>query len=177
MTKDESQIESLYQDTGKRRFAPHNGGFGFQVSWKGLSLVADFSYVLGKYMVNNDYYLNTSSSAATQGLNLDRDALSMWKKVGDHAKLPAFKYDSQFDTHLLENSSFLRMKNFQVLYELPKRWMEATRFFESVRFNFTARNLFTITKFKGVDPEVDSNLTAGNYPATRQYTIGVDVTF
>lgn len=177
MTKDESQIESLYQDTGKRRFAPHNGGFGFQVSWKGLSLVADFSYVLGKYMVNNDYYLNTSSSAATQGLNLDRDALSMWKKVGDHAKLPAFKYDSQFDTHLLENSSFLRMKNFQVLYELPKRWMEVTRFFESVRFNFTARNLFTITKFKGVDPEVDSNLTAGNYPATRQYTIGVDVTF
>lgn len=177
MTKDESQIESLYQDTGKRRFAPHNGGFGFQVTWKGLSLVADFSYVLGKYMVNNDYYLNTASSTATQGLNLDRDALSMWKKVGDHAKLPAFKYDSQFDSHLLENSSYLRMKNLQVIYELPKRWMEATRFFESVRFNFTARNVFTITKFTGVDPEVDSNLTAGNYPATRQYTIGVDVTF
>lgn len=177
MTKDESQIESLYQDTGKKRFAPHNGGFGFQVSWKGLALIADFSYTLGKYMVNNDYFLNTSSSTATQGLNLDRDVLSMWKKPGDHAKLPAFKYDSQFDTHLLENSSYLRMKNLQVVYTLPKKWMEATRFFESVRLNFTGRNIFTITKFTGVDPEVNSNITAGNYPATRQYTLGVEVTF
>lgn len=177
MTKDETQIESLYQDTGKKRFAPHNGGFGFQVSWKGLALIADFSYSLGKYMVNNDYFLNTSSSAATQGMNLDKDVLSMWKKPGDHAKLPAFKYDSQFDTHLLENSSYLRMKNLQVVYTLPKKWMEATRFFESVRLNFTGRNIFTVTKFKGVDPEVNSNLTAGNYPATRQYTLGVEVTF
>ena len=177
MTKDESQIESLYQDTGKKRFAPHNGGFGFQVSWKGLALIADFSYTLGKYMVNNDYFLNTSSSAATQGMNLDKDVLSMWKKPGDHAKLPAFKYDSQFDTHLLENSSYLRMKNLQVVYTLPKKWMEATRFFESVRLNFTGRNIFTVTKFKGVDPEVNSNLTVGNYPATRQYTLGVEVTF
>ena len=177
MTKDESQIESLYQDTGKKRFAPHHGGFGFQVSWKGLTLAADFSYVLGKYMVNNDYYLNTSSSAATQGLNLDRDALQMWKKPGDHAILPAFKYNSQFDTHLLENSSFLRMKNLQLSYDLPATWMQATRFFENIRITFTGRNLFTVTKFKGVDPEVDSNLTAGNYPATRQYTLGVDVTF
>ena len=177
MTKDETQIESLYQDTGKKRFAPHNGGFGFQIGWKGISLVADFAYTLGKYMVNNSYFLATSSSVATQGINMDRDALQMWKKPGDHALLPAFKYDSQFDTHLLENSSYLRMKNLQVFYTLPKKWMEASRFFESVRVNFTGRNIFTITKFKGVDPEVNSNLTAGSYPATRQYTIGVDVTF
>lgn len=176
MTKDESQIENLYQDTGKKRYAPHNGGFGFQVSWKGLSLVADFTYVLGKYMVNNDYLLNTSSGSAKQGMNLDRDVLNMWKKKGDHTALPAFKYDSQFDDHLLENSSFLRMKNLQVFYDLPKRWMQATHFLENVRLNFTGRNLFTITKFKGVDPEVSSNITVGNYPATRQYTIGVDIT-
>lgn len=177
MTKDASQIESLYQDTGKKLFAPHNGGFGFQVSYKGLALIADFSYTLGKYMVNNDYFLNTSSSAATQGLNQDRDCLSMWKKPGDHAKLPAFKYNSQFDTHLLENSSYMRLKNLQLVYTLPKRWVEATRFFENVRFNFTGRNIFTVTKFRGVDPEVNSGLTVGNYPATRQYTLGVDVTF
>ena len=101
----------------------------------------------------------------------------MWKKPGDHAILPAFKYNSQFDTHLLENSSFLRMKNLQLSYDLPTTWMQATRFFENIRITFTGRNLFTVTKFKGVDPEVDSNLTAGNYPATRQYTLGVDVTF
>jgi outer membrane receptor protein involved in Fe transport len=43
--------ESLEQATGKTRYAPHNGGFGLNVSWKGLSLNADFAWVLGKYMV------------------------------------------------------------------------------------------------------------------------------
>ena len=42
---------------------------------------------------------------------------------------------------------------------------------------FTTKGDNTVIKFKGVDPEVDSNLTASNYPATRQYTLGVDVTF
>ena len=177
MTKDASQIDNLYQDTGKGRFARHFGGFGVFVAWKGLSLSADFTYVLGKYMVNNDYYLNTSSSVAMQGCNMDRDALTMWKRPGDHTMLPAFKYDSQFDTHLLENASFMRLKNLTLAYELPQKLMERTRFFNGIRLNFQARNLFTITKFRGVDPEVSSNLTAGNYPATRQYVLGVDFSF
>ena len=177
MTKDASQIDNLYQDTGKGRFAPHFGGFGVFVAWKGLSLSADFTYVLGKYMVNNDYYLNTSSSVAMQGCNMDRDALTMWKRPGDHTMLPAFKYDSQFDTHLLENASFMRLKNLTLAYELPQKLMERTRFFNGIRLNFQARNLFTVTKFRGVDPEVSSNLTAGNYPATRQYVLGVDFSF
>ena len=177
MTKDASQIDNLYQDTGKSRFAPHFGGFGVFVAWKGLSLSADFTYVLGKYMVNNAYFLTTSSSVAMQGCNMDRDALTMWKRPGDHTMLPAFKYDSQFDTHLLENASFMRLKNLTLAYELPQKLMERTRFFNGIRLNFQARNLFTVTKFRGVDPEVSSNLTVGNYPATRQYVLGVDFSF
>ncbi len=55
--------------------------------------------------------------------------------------------------------------------------MEATRFFENVRFSFTGRNIFTITKYKGGDPELDSHLALGFFPGTRQYTLGVEVTF
>ena len=55
-TTKEYDEERLQQATGKKRYAPHNGGFGLNVSWKGLSLNADFAWVLGKYMVNNDYY-------------------------------------------------------------------------------------------------------------------------
>ena len=53
-TTKEYDEELLQQATGKKRYAPHNGGFGLNVSWKGLSLNADFAWVLGKYMVNND---------------------------------------------------------------------------------------------------------------------------
>lgn len=177
MTKDASQIEDLYQDTGKSQNPPHFGGFGFTVSWKGLSLSADFSYVLGKYMVNNTYFWSTSSSNAVSGFNIDRDYLSLWKKPGDIASLPGFEYDSQFDTHLLENSSYLRLKNLTLSYDLPKEWLRPTKFISGVRVSFTGRNLLTVTKYKGADPEIQTNLTAGNYPATRDYTLGVEVSF
>jgi len=178
MTKDETQLDDLYQDTGKPKDPPHVGGFGFTLSWKGLSLVADFSFMLKKYMVNNAYYLNTSRDNALNGYNLDKDMLTkMWQKVGDEAVIPGFEYNSQFDTHLLENASFMRLKNLSLTYDLPKSIVEKTKFFSNVRFNFTTRNLFTITKYKGADPEVGANLTLGNFPATRDYTIGVEVQF
>lgn len=176
MTKTFNENE-LAQDTGKKRFAPHSGGFGLSAGWKGITVAADFSYVLGKYMVNNDYLFAASSGNAKNGYNADRDMLNIWKKPGDHAELPSLKYDYQFDTHLLQNSSFLRLKNLTVSYDLPKAWMEASNFFTGVRFSFTGRNLLTVTKYKGADPERDSNLALGAFPSTREYVLGVDVTF
>lgn len=176
MTKDASQIEFIKQDTGKKLYAPHNGGFGFSVAWKGLSLNADFSYMLGKYMLNKDYLMSTITENAA--FNMDRDLLTdMWTKPGDHAKLPGFGQHAQFDTHVLENSSFMRLKNLTLAYELPKSWIEATRFFKNIRVNFTARNLFTVTKYKGADPELNAAYAVGGFPATRDYTFGIDVSF
>ena len=178
MTKDETQIDNLYQDTGKSRFAPHTGGFGISAGWKGLTLNANFSFVLGKYLVDNNYLWNTGKSNLTQNKgNAHRDMLNIWKQPGDIADLPAFEYESQFDTHLLQNASFLRLKDLTLAYDLPEKWMQATHFMKGVRLSFITRNLFTVTKFKGADPETNSNLTMGNYPATRQFMFGVDVTF
>ena len=139
--------------------------------------MAYFSYVLGKYMVNNAYFLSTASSTAKQGFNMDRDALDMWRNPGDETYLPSYEYDSQFDTHLLENASFMRLKNLSISYDLPKKWMDATKFMSNVRINFTTRNLFTVTKYKGADPEVDTNIALGGYPATRQFVLGAEISF
>ncbi len=177
MTKDASKIDDLYQDTGKKRFAPHNGGFGLTAAWKGLTLSADFSFVLGKWMVNNDYYLAASKGNAIYANNQDKDMLNAWKKPGDLTFIPSLNYETQFDSHLLENASFLRLKHLSLSYDLPKPWMEATRCLSNVRLNFTARNVFTITRYRGVDPEIDTNLTYNSYPATRQFTLGLEVTF
>ena len=175
MTKQYS--DDLYQDTGKSRYTPHSGGFGLSANFWGFTLNADFSVMLGKYMINNDYFFAASATNAQNGFNQDRDMLNIWKKPGDLAELPAFKYDTQFDTHVLENASFMRLKNLSLSYDLPKRWLRATRFFESVRLNATARNLWTVTNYRGADPELDSNLALGNYPSTRQFTFGVEVSF
>lgn len=177
MTKDASNMDALYQNTGKKRFAPHTGGFGLTAQWKGFTLSTDFAFIAGKYMVNNEKMLGCSLVNLQQGYNADRDMLNIWKKPGDITYLPAFQYQQQFDTHLLENASFLRLKNLTLAYNLPSQWMEATGFMKAVRLSFTGRNLFTVTGYDGADPEIDSNLTMGGYPATRQFVLGVDVTF
>ena len=175
-TTKEYDEELPQQATGKKRYAPHNGGFGLNVSWKGLSLNADFAWVLGKYMVNNDYYF-AANPYNFAGYNQSKDVLNEWKEPGDVTDIPAFGNVMQFDTHLLENASFLRLKNISLSYTLPKNWLLPTKVIQGVRIMATARNLFTITNYKGADPELDTNLTYGAYPNTKQFTIGAELTF
>ena len=175
-TTKEYDEERLQQATGKKRYAPHNGGFGLNVSWKGLSLNADFAWVLGKYMVNNDYYFAVNPYNFA-GYNQSKDVLNEWKEPGDITDIPAYGNVMQFDTHLLENASFLRLKNISLSYTLPKNWLLPTKVIQGVRIMATARNLFTITNYKGADPELDTNLTYGAYPNTKQFTIGAELTF
>lgn len=175
MTKTYSN--DLLQDVGKSYYPNMNGGFGFTASWKGLSLNADFAFVLNKYMLNIDYQFSTNNDNAKQGFNQSRDMLKMWKKPGDITDIPSLATENVFDTRVLQNASFLRLKNLTLSYSLPQQWMQATRFFDSVRIYATARNLFTATKYKGGDPEKDGNISLGFYPGTRQYMLGVEVSF
>lgn len=175
MTKTYSN--DLLQDVGKAYYPNMNGGFGFTASWKGLSLNADFAFVLNKYMLNIDYQFSTNNANAKQGFNQSRDMLKMWKKPGDITDIPSLATENVFDTRVLQNASFLRLKNLTLSYSLPQQWMQATRFFDSVRIYATARNLFTATKYKGGDPEKDGNISLGFYPGTRQYMLGVEVSF
>lgn len=175
MTKTYSN--DLLQDVGKSYYPNMNGGFGFTASWKGLSLNADFAFVLNKYMLNMDYQFSTNNANAKNGFNQSRDMFKMWKKPGDITDIPSLATENVIDSRILQNASFLRLKNLTLSYSLPQQWMQATRFFDSVRIYATARNLFTATKYKGGDPEKDGNIALGFYPSTRQYMLGVEVSF
>ena len=175
MTKTYSN--DLLQDVGKSYYPNMNGGFGFTASWKGLSLNADFAFVLNKYMLNMDYQFSTNNANAKQSFNQSRDMFKMWKKPGDITDIPSLATENVIDSRVLQNASFLRLKNLTLSYSLPQQWMQATRFFDSVRIYATARNLFTATKYKGGDPEKDGNIALGFYPSTRQYMLGVEVSF
>lgn len=79
-------------------------------------------------------------------------------------------------TRFIENGSYLRLKNVQIGYTLPKHITE--KFYCSrLRFYVTASNLFTITKYSGYDPEVGSGVDYGNYPQSRTFTFGLNATF
>ncbi len=169
---------ALEQNTGISRYAPMNGGFGLNASYNGIYLQVDFSFSLGKYLIVNDKYF-FENPTAFPGFNQRRNILNYWKKEGDVTEFP--KYDgrlfTQFDSRMIENASFTRLKNLTVGYEVPDRLVGRTNFFKSAKVFVTGRNLLTFTKFTGPDPEVDSNLTLGVNPNTKQYTLGVELTF
>ena len=152
-----------------------SGGFGLNASWKGISIAADFSWNYGKYLVNNDRYFTELDQYTSYSRN--KDLLNRWEKPGDVAKYGKFGETVQFDSHLIEDASFLRLKNLTVGYSLPRKWMDKTGFMKGVRIYFTARNLLTVTKYTGFDPEADTNLTYGRYPNSRQFVGGLQLTF
>ena len=167
---------SYAQFTGKQRYAPWSGGFNTQFNWKNFSLSADFSWVLGKYTINNDRYFFENPNFAGS-MNQSTTLLDMWTTPGQVTNIGRKESSIQFDSHLIENASFLRLKNLSLGYTIPKNIVNKTKVMNNVRFFAIARNLFTVTKYTGFDPEVDSNLQLGNYPNTRQFSFGCEITF
>ena len=105
--------------------------------------------------------------------------LNIWTHPGQITDIPGAQYDISncLDDNLLQNASFLRMKTLSLQYDFPKKWMAATRYVKGFKVFGIIRNLFTITSFKGYDPEPDINLVHFNYPNTRQFVMGAEVTF
>ena len=164
--------------TGKTYDAPWMGGFGTSIRWKGLQLSAQFSWIGKRYVINNDRFFEESGVTFGTAYNQSNRLLyDRWKNPGDITDIPRWGEINQLDDRYLENASFLRMKNLSLSYSLPQRLLRKSNFFSSVRIFGQAQNLFTVTGFNGLDPEVSSNVYQAQYPASRQFTMGVEVSF
>lgn len=169
--------EALQQNTGIKRFPPFTGGFGLKAGYKGFFFTVDFSFAQGKYLINNENYFFNNPNVFT-GFNQNKVVADYWKQPGDVTEFPSYDYQfTQFDSRLIENASFMRLKNATFGYVVPQQMLERTKILKSAQIYFSGRNLITVTNYTGPDPEVDSNLTLGANPNTKQYTFGVTVTF
>lgn len=174
LTKTFSEDDAVF--TGKQRYAPWSGGIGTRFSWKGISVSADFSFMVGQHIVNNERWFSENPTFGSS-MNQTTEMLNIWQQPGDVTNIASVDSPMQFDTHLLEDASFMRLKNLSVSYTLPQRWMKKTGFMESAKVFFVGRNLLTFTGYKGYDPEIDSNMQLGNYPNTKQISFGLELTF
>ena len=161
---------------GKSYHAPWQGGFGTALSWKGLSLSAQFSWVGDRWMINNDRYFD-ESNGRFMTYNQSRRLLNRWKQPGDVTDIPRHGEYTEFDSRLLEDASFLRLKNLMLSYSLPKNLLKKTGFIRGLRVYAQGQNLLTFTNFSGLDPEGTKNVYAAQYPMSRQYTFGLDLMF
>ena len=168
----------LTQNTGKRYTPPIYGGFSIGGGWRGISVQADFSYVLGKTLINNDAYFYGNPNAFAEQ-NYHKAVADFWTPENTDAQYPDWSkgYIMQFDTHMYENADFLRLKNLQVAYALPKKLLAGQNVLNGLKVTFTGRNLLTATKYSGIDPEVAGNLTLGRLGNSKQYLFGLELTF
>lgn len=162
----------------KTYLAPLTGGFTTTFSFKGISLQAFFSWVDDKYMINNTRYYTESNGRFAQDQQ-SRKMFDAWTSDNRYTDVPKYGNPTEFDDRLLENASFMRLKNLTVSWDMPKRWLTSRTndVLSGVRFYAQAQNLFTWTGYSGLDPEVDSNVQLGSYPASRTFLFGVDITF
>lgn len=175
LTKTYSEDNATFID--KQMFAPWTGGFGTTASWKGLTATVDFSFALNKYMINYDRYVLESPNDVGLKYNQTKRMLNMWTTPGQVTDIPAATEKVYLDDSFAENSSYLRLRTLSISYALPKKLIQKSKFFESCNIFFVGRNLLTFTDFTGYDPEPEMNAVKFNYPNTRQYSVGVEVSF
>ena len=187
--RNEGMVTSIYSDaleqvTGKPRYAPISGGFGIGGHWRGISLEADFSYVMGKYTISNDrLFAENPLKYASQGLAQDRNVLNFWKKPGDDSIYPGLEYQKRYesalvlDTRILEDASFMRLKNLTIGYTFGKNLLDKQSVLSGAKVYISARNLLTLTKYQGPDPEDNGNVSLGTNPNTKQFNVGLELNF
>lgn len=161
--------------TGWSQYAPWTGGFGTNLRWKGLGLQIDFNWAAKKYMTNNDAFFLNNAQQGT-GQNQTTDMLNVWTKPGDVTMYPNATESTEFDSRWIEDASYMRLKNLTLTYALPSSVLNALRL-QGIVLHFTGRNLWTVTKFSGYDPEPQTNVYKFAYPNTRQYEFGLEVSF
>jgi hypothetical protein len=111
-----------------------------------------------------------------------------WRKPGDNTTLPRISQinannNNRSSSWYVENGSYLRLKNIQLGYTLPENITGKLKAFSSFHIYISAQNLFTITKYTGMDPEVgnDNPTRLGfeitRYPAMRTLAVGINAQF
>jgi len=165
------------------------GSFGASAKYKGLELVADFYFSGGNYIYNHIRFFAENDGAST-GSNLDKSLLyDQWLKPGDITNVPRQSTSSSQvqSTRYLEDGSYLRLRNVTLGYTMPKKTL-APIGLQNCRVFAQALNLFTVTKFKGLDPEVGTSpygtgtgavggVLDYSYPASRTIMFGIEVGF
>jgi TonB-linked SusC/RagA family outer membrane protein len=162
-------------------------GLNLKGEYKGFDLTMYFYGLGGRENVNyvrwwTDFY------SAFQGGKSKTALYDSWTPQHTNAKVAIqentgnFSTNNTFNSYLVEKSAYFRMKNLEVGYTISPSLTNKIKI-DKLRVYLQATNLFTVTKYSGLDPEVPSyddraaGIDVGSYPTVRQYLVGVNVNF
>lgn len=148
----------------------------FGLEWKGIDLQLFLQGVSGNEIFNA---VRFRTEGTGNEATLSTSMRNVWSASNQNGTIPnpfgspTNKLDS---SRLIEDGSYLRLKNLQLGYTLPAAWTGKIGM-SRCRIYFSANNLFTITGYTGYDPEVGGGVDYGNYPQSRTYMFGVNINF
>ena len=156
-------------------------GANFYFEYKGFDLTVFFQGVGGQQVITKDFKQQTDlwSGVNVANLNKGTRVLDAWSPTNPDSNIPALSTnnnnnETRVSTYFVEDGSFLKLRNIQLGYNLPKSACDKM-LMQNWRWFVSAQNVFTIhsASFTGVDPE---NPTFG-YPIPLTVTLGTKVTF
>ena len=163
-----------------KSYPPITGGFGSQLNWKQFSLGCRFSFMLGHKITSAYYAVASSGSISTASKNAHPNEANRWRKPGDITDVPGYNtsglsssLQTDFYDRKLESGDYLKCTEISLGYYFPRKWLEPLRL-KSARINLNMRDVFTVTKYKGLDPE---NFGGFSYPISRKYMVALSVGF
>lgn len=163
------------------------GGLNFTITYKNFDISAYLYTSIGNKIFNfskwyTDFYPSFSGAAISERVK------NSWTPTNTGATTPIFETASNFSTNTqsnsfyVENGSYLRFQNVSIGYTAPKSFTDKLKISKLHLFAST-NNLFTITKYQGLDPQVGGNadtnfgIDVGNYPLTKGFNVGLNLGF
>lgn len=172
--------DKTYSGTG---IAKVEANLNLGASYKGF----DFSAVIGSAFGNKLYNgIRYYYEGMNSGSNFLKTTLNAWTPTNTKTDIPRAVFgdpnqNTRESTRFLENGDFVRLRQVQLGYTLPKA-LSKHIYCESIRFYVSAENVFTITGYSGANPEfsqgvLNSGVDRFTYPFSRSYTVGAQVSF
>ena len=160
---------------GKSALPNLNIGISTSASYKNWDISAALAGQYGHYIYNNTANAFFTAGAIANAQNVTRDVITT-TEAGNNAP--------DVSTRFLESADFLRLQNATIGYNLN---LSGAGFLKTVRLYATGQNLFVITDYNGIDPEINTSNTLNNvpsfgieytsFPRPRTYTFGLNATF
>ena len=155
----------------KNIVAPWTGGFNFKVSYKNWDLGSNFRFSLGNYVYNGyeQSKANTSELYNSKGYyeNATKDITTLgWTS-----------YNYPLTDYFVQNASFLKCDNITLGYNFNNVLKMGKYHGISGRIYASCSNVFTITKYKGLEPEMTSGKDSNVYPRCRTFLLGLNLNF
>jgi len=164
------------------------GGLNFKLTYSNFELVSYMFLQTGNQIFNvskwfTDFYPSFAGAAISERVK------DSWTPSNPGATIPIFENASNFSTQAnnansfyVESGSYFRMQNITLAYNFPPALASKLKM-EKFRLFASANNVFTITKYQGLDPSVGGNadtqfgIDLGNVPIRRSFTFGLNLGF